>query len=69
MTISSAIDSALTGMRNNINDLGDIARKGFETDLANDMVELLKIRNDFKANTKVIKTADEMLGSILDIIV
>ena len=36
-------------------------------DILSDLVEQINSRNAFKANISVIKTADDMLGSLLDI--
>lgn len=36
-------------------------------DILSDLVDQIDSRNAFKANISVIKTADEMLGSLLDI--
>ncbi len=36
-------------------------------DLGSEMVNLIQAKNELKANTKVIKATDEMLGSLLDI--
>ena len=38
------------------------------TDLAKQAVDLLKNKNEMKANAAVIKTQDTMLGALLDII-
>ncbi len=36
--------------------------------LSDDMVAMLESRNDFEANTKVVKTFDEMTKSLLNIL-
>jgi flagellar basal body rod protein FlgC len=38
-----------------------------DTDLAKEAVEQISAKNDFKANAAVIKTADEMIGALLDL--
>jgi flagellar basal body rod protein FlgC len=38
-----------------------------DTDLAREAVEQISAKNDFKANAAVIKTADEMIGALLDL--
>ncbi|HSP67887.1 MAG TPA: flagellar basal body rod C-terminal domain-containing protein, partial [Bryobacteraceae bacterium] len=38
------------------------------TDLSANMVALLKVRNDFAANTKTLKAADEMKRRVIDIL-
>jgi hypothetical protein len=37
-------------------------------DLSDEMVALLSSRNDFEANTKVVKTFDEMTKTLLNIL-
>ena len=37
-------------------------------DLSSEMVALLASRNDFEANTKVVKTFDEMTKTLLNIL-
>lgn len=37
-----------------------------EVDLAKEAVEQISAKTDFKANAKVAKTADEMMGALLD---
>jgi hypothetical protein len=49
-----------------------IARGGFDApgdsvDLSTEMVSLMQAQNDFKANTKVIQTEDDMNKSLLNI--
>ena len=48
-----------------------LAKAGFSpagdtVDLSSEMVNLIQVRNDFGANTKVIKTQDEMTKTLLD---
>jgi flagellar basal body rod protein FlgG len=38
------------------------------TDLAKEMTDMITNKNELKANTKVIRAQDEMLGALLDII-
>jgi flagellar hook protein FlgE len=38
-----------------------------KTDLAKEAVEQISAKTDFKANAAVAKTADEMMGALLDI--
>lgn len=49
-----------------------IAKSGFggsgdSVDLSTEMVSLIQAQNDFKANTKVIQTEDDMNKSLLNI--
>ncbi|MBX3478972.1 MAG: flagellar hook protein FlgE [Caulobacter sp.] len=39
-----------------------------QVDLAKEAVEQITARTDFKANLSVIRTADEMMGELLDIL-
>ncbi|SEQ14716.1 hypothetical protein SAMN05428969_2187 [Devosia sp. YR412] len=42
---------------------------GLETsDLATDIVDMKQAEIDFKASTKVVKVADDMIGAMLDIL-
>jgi flagellar hook protein FlgE len=45
----------------------DGARSGSDTDLVKETVEQVSAKTDFKANAAVAKTADEMMGALLDI--
>ncbi|CAN5235980.1 hypothetical protein BH11PSE2_BH11PSE2_18070 [soil metagenome] len=42
------------------------ASKGADADLANEAVEQIGAKDSFKANLAVMKTADDMLGQLLD---
>jgi flagellar basal body rod protein FlgG len=44
------------------------ALRGSGTDLTRSMVDLITDQRTFEANTKSIQTADEMLGTILDVV-
>ncbi|HTO28333.1 MAG TPA: flagellar basal body rod C-terminal domain-containing protein [Devosia sp.] len=41
---------------------------GGEVDLATEMVDVMMAETDFKAATKIVRVADEMAGSLLDIL-
>ena len=41
---------------------------GGEIDLATEMVDVMMAETDFKASAKLIRVADEMAGSLLDIL-
>lgn len=45
----------------------DGAPSGSDTDLTKEVVEQVSAKTDFKANAAVAKTADEMMGALLDI--
>ena len=47
---------------------GRIARDGAEGDLAGNMVELMRAPQDVRANAAVLRTADEMIGSLIDVL-
>jgi flagellar hook protein FlgE len=73
-----AFSSALQGISRAEGQLnkaaGDIARASVapsavdSVDLSTSMVALLESRNNFAANTKVLKIADEMQKSLLDVL-
>jgi hypothetical protein len=67
-----AMDQALQGMQAGFDRLdkaaGRIARKGAEGDLAGDMVDLLRARHEVRANLAVIRTADDTIGTLLDVL-
>lgn len=71
----SAISSGLAGIQRGIQQMdrsaSAIARMGATTEggpgeLANNMVQLMQARNDVKANVAVVKTADDVLGTLID---
>ena len=45
-----------------------IARNGADDDLAGNMVDMLKSRHHVRANVAVVRTADEMIGTLLDVL-
>ena len=65
-----AIDQGLRGINDGFDRLdgaaGRIARDGAGGDLAGNMVDLMRARQDVRANVAVVRTADEMIGSLLD---
>lgn len=73
-----AINTALAGMQRNQEAFGRhadrIARWGLETgscdeiDLTREMVGVIAARRGYEANLPVIRAADEMLGSLLDVL-
>ncbi len=76
MAISLGLGSALAGMRSASERLGKtgerISKAGTglpgEGNLTRDLVDLKIEKASFSANVKVAKTADEMLGTLLDIV-
>lgn len=74
MSISSIVSSGLQSMQASINrteiTAGRIAGFGLDTDSGNmvaSMVGLLQGANDAKVAANVIKTGDEMLGTLIDL--
>ena len=71
--INSAYNTAVTGLVNAQHRLDTSAQNiaGAVTERAtppvNDLVNLKVAQSDAEANVKTIKSADEMLGSLLDI--
>ena len=68
-----ALSSALEGMSRAETQLNkaasDIARAPVDTvDLSAAMVSLLESRNNFEANTKVFKIADDMSKTLLNVV-
>jgi len=65
------IDQGLSGIDSGFDRLdkaaGRIARDGAGGDLAGNVVDLMRARQDVGANVAVVRTADEMMGSLLDI--
>jgi hypothetical protein len=45
---------------------GRIARQGAGDDLARDLVDLRRASHEVKAGLAVVRTADELVGTILD---
>ena len=74
MTISS-IASGTLGMQRAADrfeaSANRVARFGTgleDVDLATEMVDVMMAKNDFKANATIVRVADEMTGSLLDIL-
>lgn len=62
---------ALTGLQNNMQSMRksaqEIAGNDDQTKLAQSMVELNQASHAAEANTKVVKAADEVIGSLIDL--
>ena len=68
-TATSAAGTATTGAPNS-SGLGGISPTSFElsnVDLAKELTDMMVTKHSFKANINMIKSYDEMLGSLLDI--
>lgn len=46
----------------------NIARDGAGGDLSGNLVELMQAGHDVRANVAVLRTADEMIGTLLDVL-
>jgi hypothetical protein len=74
MSINSILNSGLQSMQASINRTGIASSRiaGFgldagSTDMATGMVELMQGANDAKVAGNVIKTGDELLGTLIDL--
>ncbi|MBU1627517.1 hypothetical protein KKB18_09135 [bacterium] len=65
--ISGIFDSSIMGMQRTIAKYDSIVKGGEDSALIHDMVDMIKVSSEFKANTKSIKVADEMFGTIINI--
>ncbi|NOT44431.1 MAG: hypothetical protein HOP14_07515 [Acidobacteria bacterium] len=45
-----------------------VARDGAQGELAGSMVDLLRARHEVAAGAAVVRTADDMIGSVLDLL-
>lgn len=72
MQIGSSMSTALAAVRleiERIEQVGrDVARLDAGTDLASSAVELIRARHGVSANLAVVRTADELAGSLLDVL-
>lgn len=72
----SAISSGISGMHRAADRFEASANRvarfgtglGGEVDLASEMVDVMMAETDFKAATKIVRVADDMVGSLLDIL-
>ena len=68
-SIGSAIATGLAGMQKGVERMNDAAQEIAEGNVdAEPVVETLIARTEVEANAKVVKTADEMSKSLLDIL-
>ena len=74
MSVNSILNSGLQNMQASINRVGiassRIAGFGLDTDssdMANHIVELMQGANDAKVAGNVIKTGDELLGTLINL--
>jgi hypothetical protein len=70
--VLKAIDEGMRGINTGFDRLnraaGRIARDGAEGDLAGNFVEVMKARHEVKANAKMVRVADETIGTLIDIL-
>ncbi len=67
---TECFDASRTLMSQDVggNVMESTAMTGSKTDLSRELTEQVLIENGFDANASVIKTEDEMLGSVLDML-
>ncbi|MBQ1542201.1 hypothetical protein C5708_15855 [Caulobacter sp. CCUG 60055] len=73
--LATPIATAASGMMSAVNKLDVSAQRvaqwgtplGKDVDLVQETVAQIQAKTEFKASAKVLKTADEMLGTLLDI--
>lgn len=67
-----ALDHALGGLQAGFERLDQAARRiaadGAGDDLATNVVDLLQARHQVRANATVVRVADEMVGTLLDVL-
>ena len=68
----SAIDQGSRGINAGIDRLSGaadhIAREGANGDLAGNVVDLLKAKQEVRAGASVVKVADETIGTLIDVL-
>ena len=68
----SAIEQGSRGINAGIDRLNGaadhIARDGANGDLAGNVVDLLKAKQDVRAGVSVVKVADETIGTLIDVL-
>ena len=67
-----AIDQGLSGIAAGFDRLDNaaarVARDGAEGDLAGNMIDFMRARHQVRASAAVIRTADETIGTLLDVL-
>lgn len=70
--MTNAMDAALTGLQSRLDSLdrtaARIARSAPDDDTPGDLVQLMIDQRGLQAEIAVLKTADEMVGTILDLL-
>lgn len=66
-----AIDHSLSGIRGGFDRLEAsavrIARDGAGSDLPGNLIDMMRARQDVRANVAALRTGDQMIGSVLDV--
>jgi hypothetical protein len=68
----SALDSALQGIASSIDRLDRaadrVSRQGADSDLPRNYLDMIQAKRGVRANAVTVKVADEMTGSLIDIL-
>ena len=64
----SGMQAAQTRLENTATRIAHVSEPEDRVDLSAEMVALMESRNDFAANIKALKTADQMQQSVLDVL-
>ena len=64
----SGMHAAQTRLENTATRIAHVSEPEDRVDLSAEMVALMESRNDFAANAKALKTADQMQQSVLDVL-
>ena len=72
MSAVPGIQAALFGIQKHLEQFertaGRLARQAPDGDLAHDMVELLTAKHGVQANAATVRAADELTGTLLDVL-
>ena len=64
----AGLDRATDSLNRTASRIANLNTPGDSVDLSSEMVALIQARASFTANTKVIKTEDQMAKSLLDMV-
>ena len=65
---TSAIKDSFNRIDASAHRVANINTPGFKTELAEEVVEQIKAEKELAANADVIRTQDEMLGEVVDLV-